>query len=115
MKYSNLEIYKELKYIDNCFSWKWRKVIDDIAKEIYKTKKVWLTNYLVENKYVNMNNTVSWIIVPFISPYWRDFLKKNRFLLWYDDYKNVFIFILTIVWTFAGIIWAYYWYLSYIK
>lgn len=101
MKYSNLEIYKKLKYIDECFSWKWRRVIDEIANSTYKKDNIWLNNYLTENKYIEEYITISWIKIHRISPYWLDFLKKWYIQCFIEDYKwsinTIILILITII------------------
>jgi len=104
MKYSNVEVLKELRRIRVCLDLTYSKEewIEDIRKCIYKNGNPWILNYLVEQKLVNMSPTSDNVIIPFISAYWNDFLKRSLVGCIFEDYKEIIYLIsaiATITWT----------------
>ncbi len=99
MKYTNLQILKELKHIEKCHKStpQNRNCMDISADCIYNENNSWILNYLTEIKYIKMNESqYSHRIVPFLSSYWKDFLKKkNRIQCFINDYQW---WIITILW-----------------
>lgn len=79
MKYTNLQILKELKHIEKSMI---ESDMEKLRNLIYSNWNVWLKSYLIENKYLIINTTNSWEI-PFLTPYWNDFLKYNSWIKCY--------------------------------
>lgn len=106
MKYSNSEILKELKNIERC-SKENKNDIEKIANCIYANKNsVWIRNYLLENNYITNNYCSNNRYIPFLTPYWNDFIKNNWVInCFLKDYRwSIWILITIITWLFLGLL-----------
>lgn len=110
MNYTNLQILKELKHIENCWKifWKsWRNSMNKVADCIYNDNNSWILNYLVEKKYIQMNE-YQWRTVPFISSYWKDFIKYNwKISCLLKDNQRVINTIILLLVSLISWIWIY--------
>lgn len=101
MKYTNLQILNELKNIKEChenFSEPWKDSMDNTADCIYNN--TWILNYLKNKRYITIGGENR--EVPFILPYWNDFIKYNWVISCY--LKDNQWLINTIIWIAMTII-----------